>query len=140
MSKNSIFEDIREIISQARALTAKSVNSLQVVSNFFIGQRIVWAEQEGKERAVYGKETLKKLSQELTAEFGRGYSHRNLDLIKKFFLTYSTILPISQSEFAKLLSSQSQTASEYLLYLPSKEELQQQLIEAEKIVEANGKK
>ncbi len=54
--------DIREIISQARSLTRRSVNSLQVISNYLIGMRIIEEEQSGKERAEYGKETLKHLS------------------------------------------------------------------------------
>lgn len=38
------------------------------------------------------------MSQELTAEFGRGYSKRNLELIRKFYLTYKIAKsPISQS-------------------------------------------
>ena len=82
--------DVREIISQARSLTRRSVNSLQVVSNYLIGMRIVVEEQGGQDRAGYGKETMKLLSKELTQEFGRGYSLSNLKNMRKFFLEYSS--------------------------------------------------
>ena len=102
MTKHSLIDDLKIIISQAKLITAKRVNTLQVISNFVIGQRIVQDDQSGRERANYGKNTVKKLSEALTAEFGRGYSHRNLDLMKKFYLTYAGKLSISQSASAKL--------------------------------------
>ena len=81
--------DVREIISHARSLTRRSVNSLQVTSNYLIGMRIVIEEQGGIARAEYGKETMKQLAKELTKEFGRGYSLSNLKNMRKFFLEYS---------------------------------------------------
>ena len=51
-----------------------------------IGKRIVEEEQDGKERAEYGKEIIKKLSKELTTEFGKGFSERTLWEIKQFYL------------------------------------------------------
>lgn len=85
---HGLIRDIREIISQARSLTRRSVNSLQVISNYLIGMRIVVEEQEGQERAGYGKETLQLLSEKLTNEFGKGYSHRNLKYMRQFYLSY----------------------------------------------------
>lgn len=84
--------DVREIISQARSLTRRSVNSLQVISNYLIGMRIVVEEQGGHERAEYGKETMKVLAKELTDEFGRGYSRRNIELMRKFYLSYAPMV------------------------------------------------
>lgn len=84
-----LIKDIREIISQARSLTLRSVNSLQVISNYLIGMRIVIEEQGGHERAEYGKSILKELSSELTKEFGRGYSRSNLEYMRRFYLTYA---------------------------------------------------
>lgn len=95
-------QEIRAIISSARHLAVKSVNSLQVVSNFLVGQRIVEFEQGGKDRAAYGKEIQKKLSIELTVEFGKGYSHRNLDLMRQFYLAYRDTIDISQTLSANL--------------------------------------
>jgi predicted nuclease of restriction endonuclease-like (RecB) superfamily len=89
---HGLLRDIREIISQARTLTRRSVNSLQVISNYLIGMRIVEEEQSGHERADYGKSTLKQLSAALTKEFGRGYSRSNLEYMRKFYLTYSLVI------------------------------------------------
>ncbi len=111
MERPELLGDIREIISQARILTQRSVNSLLVFSNFLIGMRIVEEEQEGDERAKYGQETLKQLSAQLTKEFGKGYSHRNLELMRKFYLTYQEDLQISQTVSAKSQIEKSQTVS-----------------------------
>ena len=97
-----LINQIKSIVSQARSLTLQSVNALQVASNYMIWQQIVEFEQGGVERAEYGKAILKELSAELTSEFGKGYSHRNLDLMKKFYLTYQDKIVISQTLSAKL--------------------------------------
>jgi predicted nuclease of restriction endonuclease-like (RecB) superfamily len=84
--------------------------------------RIIKEEQSGHERAVYGQETLKQLSAQLTKDFGRGYSHRNLELIRKFYLTYQKTLPISQT-----LSAKSETLSNQLNLTQISRELSQKL-------------
>jgi queuine/archaeosine tRNA-ribosyltransferase len=61
------------------------VNTLQVLTNFEIGRRIVEHEQQGKARAEYGKALLKELSARLTEEFGKGFSVTNLKLMRQFF-------------------------------------------------------
>lgn len=53
-----------------------------------IGKRIVVEEQKGANRAAYGEGLLKKLSKELTAEFGNGFSYENLKKIRQFYKTY----------------------------------------------------
>ena len=45
-------------------------------------------EQKGKARAEYAEETLKQLSKRLVAEFGQGYSERNLRLMRQFYRMY----------------------------------------------------
>lgn len=110
-----LIKDIREIISQARSMTRRSVNSLQVISNYLIGKRLVDSEPEGEERAIYGKATLKKLSAELTQEFGRGYSETNLEYMRKFYRTYSSaieLIPQTASEELPSEKQKSQAMSE----------------------------
>lgn len=53
-----------------------------------IGKRIIEEEQHGKERAAYGEEILKILSNELTKEFGKGFSERSLRDFRQFYLTF----------------------------------------------------
>ena len=89
MSKitNFIIE-ITTILNQAKNKVYKSVNSIIDKTYFEIGKRIVKEEQRGKSRANYGKNLLKNLSIELTKEFSKGFSIRNLEQMRKFYLIY----------------------------------------------------
>ncbi len=53
-------------------------NSTLLPTYWQIGKLIVEEEQKGKERAAYGKYTLKNLSKKLTLEFGKGFDESNL--------------------------------------------------------------
>jgi len=53
-----------------------------------IGQLIVEAEQQGKQRAEYGKYTLKNLSKQLTLEFGKGFDESNLRNFRTFYQSF----------------------------------------------------
>ena len=109
----ALIAEIRELIHAARQAVVHSVDLIQVLTNFEIGRRIVEHEQQGAERAEYGKALLKELSAELTAEFGRGFSRSNLEYMRKFYLTYQDRTPqISQMPSGKFLSEEkSQTSS-----------------------------
>jgi predicted nuclease of restriction endonuclease-like (RecB) superfamily len=61
-----------------------------VQTYFEVGKIIVEHEQEGKEKAEYGKATLKDLSSKLTGEFGKGFSVDNLENMRRFYLTYNS--------------------------------------------------
>jgi hypothetical protein len=68
-----------------------------MVNTYFeIGRMIVEDEQKGKNRAAYGEKTLEELSKRLTADFGKGFSLRNLEQMRFFYITYSTP-PIPQT-------------------------------------------
>lgn len=88
LSEKPLFEQIRNIILKARHAAYRHIDTLKVITNFMVGKIITEHEQAGEQRAVYGKETLKKLSKKLTKEFGRGFSVDNLELMRQFFLTY----------------------------------------------------
>jgi len=53
-----------------------------------VGRLIVEQEQQGSERAAYGKQVLKQLSTVLTAEFGKGFDARNLRNMRSFYQTF----------------------------------------------------
>jgi DUF1016 N-terminal domain len=80
--------DIKLILSQARHQAYAAINSAMVEAYWKIGQKIVLEEQNGKERADYGKEILKTLSVELTSEFGKGFSERNVRNFRQFYITF----------------------------------------------------
>lgn len=72
-----LLSDIRELIDRTRERTAQAVNAGLVLLNWHIGSRIR-KEILGEERARYGEQIVSTLSGQLAAEYGRGYSRRNL--------------------------------------------------------------
>ena len=86
---NNYISEIKKILKNARQKEYTAVNSAMVEAYWEIGRRIVEEEQNGKERAEYGKEILQNLSKELTEEFGKGYSYRTLREIRQFYLMFS---------------------------------------------------
>lgn len=60
-----------------------------VYAYFEIGRMIIEEEQNGKNRAAYGKQILQDLSEYLTAQFGKGFSVGNLKNIRQFYRVYA---------------------------------------------------
>ena len=89
---------IRELLIEARHSVVKQVNTTMLTTYYEIGRRIVEQEQQGKEVANYGDYILVRLSESLSGSFGKGFSKRNLELMRQFYLTYRIAKsPISQS-------------------------------------------
>jgi len=86
---DQLFSQIAALIELARKKVATTVNLTMVHTYFEIGRMIVEDEQQGKERAAYGKAVLKDLSIQLNAKFGKGFSVDNLERMKNFYLIYS---------------------------------------------------
>jgi predicted nuclease of restriction endonuclease-like (RecB) superfamily len=84
----AVYEDIRSLLLSARQTVARGVDLLQVRTNYEIGRRIVEQEQQGENRAEYGKELLVELAERLTEEFGTGFSISNLRYMRQFYLCY----------------------------------------------------
>ncbi len=87
---NDLYLKIAGLLQAARQNVVRAVNQTMVYTYFEIGRMIVEDEQQGKERAEYGKRVLKELSEKLTKEFGKGFSVQNLENIRKFYLMYSS--------------------------------------------------
>jgi len=83
------------ILELARGQVVKSVNQVMVFAYYEIGKIIVEEEQAGKERAEYSKRTIEKLSEKLIGEYGRGFSVRNLEQMRKFYVIYSKTQTLS---------------------------------------------
>lgn len=64
--KNTFFEDICNLLSNARKNVKKTADLAMVYSYFEVGRRIVEEEQSGADRAQYGQYILKELSEYLT--------------------------------------------------------------------------
>ncbi len=102
--KPSLFARVVALIEEARQKVATVANLAQVYTNFEIGQQIVEEEQGGSRRAEYGKKVVEELSIKLTARFGRGWSMRSLETIRKFYLLYA---PIPQTVFTESVDNDS---------------------------------
>ncbi len=79
--------DIRGLIEEARAAVVAAVNAELTMLYWRIGRRIQEESLKG-ERAEYGEEILATLSQELTRDYGRGFSYSSLTRMIRFFEAY----------------------------------------------------
>lgn len=103
---SQLFENISSLLDNARKKVAVAVNQTMVLTYFEIGRMIVEEEQNGQERAEYGKALLKDLSLHLTEKFGKGFSEDNLSNMRKFYISYSNNT-ISETPSRKLANSDS---------------------------------
>ena len=95
IEKRDIFIDIKNIIELSRKKVISSINSTMTTTYFLIGKRIVEEEQGGEKRAEYGENLIIKLSEKLARDYGKGFSKRNLEQMRKFYLTYSISQTVS---------------------------------------------
>lgn len=99
---SSLITDLASLIEQGRKAAVRYVNTALVTTYWLIGRRIVEYEQKGKARAEYGEALMERISKDLSPRFGKGFSERNLELMRKLYLTY----PISQTLSAESLSAE----------------------------------
>lgn len=119
---NNFLADLKKIVGAARAYSYRAANQMQVISNWLIGWRLVEQEQQGKQRADYGKYVLETASKALTEEFGKGYSVTAIRNYRRFYLEYKdlsifegippelkkSVFQIQQALSAELATSQKQ--------------------------------
>ena len=87
-SYNTLIKDLHALVEASRDSAYKAVNSAMLDMYWNIGKRIVEEEQKGDQRAEYGKKLLKTLSDDLTANYGKGFSDRNLRYYRKFYIMF----------------------------------------------------
>lgn len=97
--KTDLAERIERLITEARKRTVAAVNTAMVYTYYEIGRMIVEDEQQGEQRAEYGKFVLKNVAEHLTRKFGKGFSLTNLELMRKFYKVYSQIPQTLSEEF-----------------------------------------
>ena len=112
MNIDKLLVDSVELISYARNLAAKQVNQIQLLTYYTLGKWIVDVEQFGENRAAYGHETIKNLSDKLTAEFGKGFSVDTLKNARRFYFTYKD--RISETVFRLFAIEKSETLFRFL--------------------------
>ena len=102
----SLFEQTQ---SAMQSKAARSVDIALVVRNWLFGWYIVEYQQNGLDRAEYGKKLLKKLSDTLTKKMGKGFSVDSLELMRKFYTGFSDVQKVITVDF--LLLTKSETVS-----------------------------
>lgn len=120
----SFIERVKQLLRTAQQNLARQVNHLMVETYFELGKQIVEQEQKGKQQADYGSYLLQELSRNLTADFGKGYSKRNLELIRKFYITYKN---------AKSVISQSLSWTHYIQLMRIENEAERNFYQIESL-------
>ncbi len=87
-SYESLLQEIGQSLFGARQSAALAVNTLLVQTYWHIGQHIVEFEQGGKEKADYGSGLLDRLSKDLSALHGKGFSRSNVFYMRKLYLCF----------------------------------------------------
>lgn len=82
----------------AKIKAISAVNTELLEANWQTGKYIVEYEQQGKNRAEYGKQLLVSLAKDLTSKKGKGFSRSNLVYMRKFYLAF----PICETVSHKL--------------------------------------
>lgn len=122
---DTLVNDIKKIINQGRQRGAVAVNSVICTTYWEIGQRIVEEEQQGKQRAEYGRQLLKMLAMRLSMEYGNEscYTARDLRNYRQFYLTfkdfpkwYARVPNLSWTHYRSLLRVENEDARKWYLH------------------------
>ena len=83
--RKELIQEVRAIISRAKEKAIRAVDYERVLMYWHIGKKIFEEEQQGNDRANYGKYLIKYLAEQLQPEFGSGFSQRQLALFRQFY-------------------------------------------------------
>lgn len=115
----TLVEAIAEQIEQARGQVRQAVNAAMVQSYWHIGRLIVEDEQQGQQRAEYGKQQLQGLSKQLTERLGKGFDVRNLRNMRAFYQAFpirnAVRTELSWTHYRTLLRVENANAREWYL-------------------------
>ena len=113
---NEFYTNIREVLEQARKRVYHNIQSEMVLAYWQIGKMIV-EKQRGNTRADYGDGLLKELSIKLTKDFGRGFTERNLRVMRQFYIVFpkwhSVCAELSWSHFRLLVRVDDENARNF---------------------------
>ena len=90
VDNNNLYEFSRGLIINSHKIVYQAANFAMVETYWRIGEKIVEV-QGGAERAKYGDGLIASLSEKLTAEFGNGYTKRNLHAMRQFYMQFPIV-------------------------------------------------
>jgi predicted nuclease of restriction endonuclease-like (RecB) superfamily len=135
LQNTGFYKQAIDLLHSARQQVVRQVNLAMVHTYFEIGRMIVEEEQEGKDRAEYGKQLLSGLSKVLTNEFGKGFSTTNIQQMRSFYLAYQnqqTLSANSKSEIQQTASADFKLSwSHYLKLMRIDDESERKFYEIE---------
>ncbi|MBU3915451.1 DUF1016 domain-containing protein, partial [bacterium] len=126
-SDKSLFIEIKRLIQTAKQQTAVKVNAELTLLYWNVGKRISEEILKG-ERAQYGKQLIENLAKDLTDQFGRGWSKRNLQQMIRFYeffpdrqIVQTLSAQLSWSHFVQLISVNTSTKRDFYLTMSVQE-------------------
>ncbi len=87
--RKEFLEEVKGIIDDSKVKAIRAVDHVRVKMYWELGRKIVEEEQQGMERAEYGKFLIKNLSALLQSLYGSGYSKRQLEMFRKILSHFS---------------------------------------------------
>lgn len=95
---DSLLDQMVELLEASRYSAAQRINALMTATYWEVGRKIVEGEQGGERRAEYGATLIKRLAEDLSTNFGKGFSERNLAQMRRFYLEWQ-ILQMPSAKF-----------------------------------------
>lgn len=128
VSTQSLIQDLRQIIEQARNRVAAKANAELTMMYWHIGERIN-TYVLGNERAEYGKQIVSQVTTQLQEEYGaRGFDEKNIRRMMKFarvFPDVQIVAPVvrqlSWSHFLIVMSLKDEIQREFYITMAASE-------------------
>lgn len=117
---DGLLNDASNIIDQAKRTAYAAVNITLVARNWLLGKRIAEEDMHGLQRAEYGKQVIKNLSEQLTEKYGEGFSTTNLWHFVDFSKCYPSLFELDDNTLPTLYLASGESVKE-ILYSPSGE-------------------
>lgn len=115
---DGFYKNVKEVLEQARKRVYRNIQSEMVLAYWQIGKMIV-EKQGGAERAKYGEGLIKELSTLMTKDFGKGFTERNLEQMRKFYLMFqkphTVSAELSWSHYRLLIRVEDKNARDFYL-------------------------
>ena len=120
IENKDLLQKIVSLIEEAKDNAIRSVDFHRVQLYWHIGRYIFEDEQQGKERAEYGKYIVKYLSQNLTPIYGSGFSTRQLYQSIQFYKTFPIVnalrSQLSWSQYRLLIRLEDEDKRTFYIY------------------------
>ncbi len=114
----TFYNQIKEILSNARAKVYSVANFAMVEAYWEIGKSIV-EKQGGNATAEYGTSLLKELSKQMTGDFGKGFTVTNLSYMRQFYLAFpnrhTLCDKLSWSHYRLLMRVENESARQFYI-------------------------